>query len=276
MLSYEPFVNHIIVKFYSSFAETCHDAQIPLQDDAIKLKYFQRYWPFVMGIHWSPVDPSQRPVTQSFEVFFDLRLNKRLSKQSRRWRFETLSHPLWRHCNGNPACVDFSSVCINPSICLFDDRVDSVGFIFFLYFEKLQIDIMMTSSYGKKSALRALCAGNSPVTGEFPSQRPVTQSFDVFVDLRRLKMHSFMICLIVLPLLIHAYKRLSKQSRRWRFETLSRPSWRHCNGNASGVALSSVCTNQLIRLFDNRVDIMGFISCLYFEKNLIDTELSLD
>ena len=33
------------------------------------------------------------------------------------------------------------------------------------------------------SALLALCAGYSPVTGEFPSQRPVTQSFDVFIDL---------------------------------------------------------------------------------------------
>ena len=30
------------------------------------------------------------------------------------------------------------------------------------------------------SALLAICAGNSPVTGEFPAQRPVTQSFDVF------------------------------------------------------------------------------------------------
>ena len=33
------------------------------------------------------------------------------------------------------------------------------------------------------SALLALCAGNSPVTGEFPAQRPVTRSFDVFFDL---------------------------------------------------------------------------------------------
>ena len=33
------------------------------------------------------------------------------------------------------------------------------------------------------STLLALCEGNSPVTGEFPSQRPVTQSFDVFLDL---------------------------------------------------------------------------------------------
>ena len=42
---------------------------------------------------------SQRPVTRSFDVFFDLRLNKRLSRQSRRWWFETPSRSLWRHCN---------------------------------------------------------------------------------------------------------------------------------------------------------------------------------
>ena len=34
------------------------------------------------------------------------------------------------------------------------------------------------------SALLGICAGNSPVTGEFPAQRPVTRSFDVFFDLR--------------------------------------------------------------------------------------------
>ena len=55
-----------------------------------------------------------------------------------------------------------------------------------------------------------LCAGNTPVTGEFPSQRPVTRSFGVFIDL----------CLI---------KRLSKQLWGWWFETPSRLSWRHCN-----------------------------------------------
>ena len=56
----------------------------------------------------------------------------------------------------------------------------------------------------------ALCAGNSPITGEFPAQRPVTRSFDVFFDL----------CL---------NKRLSKQSWGWWFETLSRPLWRYRN-----------------------------------------------
>ena len=36
------------------------------------------------------------------------------------------------------------------------------------------------------SVLLAICAGNSPVSGEFPAQRPVTRSFDVFFDLRQL------------------------------------------------------------------------------------------
>ena len=44
--------------------------------------------------------PTQRPVTRSFDFFFDLRLNKRLGKQSWRRLFETVSRSLWRHCNG--------------------------------------------------------------------------------------------------------------------------------------------------------------------------------
>ena len=50
--------------------------------------------------------PAQRPVMRSFDIFFDLRLNKRLSKQSWCWWFETLSCPLWHHCNVsfNPTC----------------------------------------------------------------------------------------------------------------------------------------------------------------------------
>ena len=34
------------------------------------------------------------------------------------------------------------------------------------------------------SVLLVVCAGSSPVTGEFPAQKPVTRSFDVFFDLR--------------------------------------------------------------------------------------------
>ena len=54
-------------------------------------------WEESTGDRWK--NPSQRPVTRSFAVFFDLRLNKRLSKQSRRWWFETPSRSLWRHLN---------------------------------------------------------------------------------------------------------------------------------------------------------------------------------
>ena len=44
--------------------------------------------------------PTQWPVTRSFDVFFDLGLNKRLNKHSWGWWFETLSGSLLRHSNG--------------------------------------------------------------------------------------------------------------------------------------------------------------------------------
>ena len=49
--------------------------------------------------------PSQRPVRRSFDVFFNLRLNKRLSKHSRHRWFETPSSSLWRHCNVTLALI---------------------------------------------------------------------------------------------------------------------------------------------------------------------------
>ena len=59
------------------------------------------------------------------------------------------------------------------------------------------------------SALLAICAGNSPVTGEFPAQTPVTRSVDGFFDQR-------------------LNKRLSEQCWGWWFETPSCPLWCHC------------------------------------------------
>ena len=70
------------------------------------------------------------------------------------------------------------------------------------------------------SALLAICAGNSPVSGEFPAQRPVTRSFDIFFVVRLIK-------------------RLSKHSRVWWFETLSHPLWRHRNDDQRIVAFSN-------------------------------------
>ena len=61
------------------------------------------------------------------------------------------------------------------------------------------------------SALLAICAGNSPVPGQFPTQRPVTRSFDIFFGLR-------------------LNKRLSKQSWGWWFQTISLPLWCHYTG----------------------------------------------
>ena len=50
--------------------------------------------------------PTQRLVTRIFDIFFDLRLDKRLIKQSWGWWFETLLRPLWRHCNEFPYFTD--------------------------------------------------------------------------------------------------------------------------------------------------------------------------
>ena len=68
------------------------------------------------------------------------------------------------------------------------------------------------------SALLDLCAENSLVTGEFPSQSPVTRSFDVFFNL-------------------HLDKQFSKHPLRQWFETPSRSLWRHRNAN-TGADLS--------------------------------------
>ena len=68
-----------------------------VHDDVIKWKHFPRYWPFVRGM---PVNsPHKGQWRRNFDVFFDLRLNNRLSKQSWGCWFETLSRPLWRQCN---------------------------------------------------------------------------------------------------------------------------------------------------------------------------------
>ena len=77
---------------------------------------------------------------------------------------------------------------------------------------------MMTSSNGNIFRVTGLLLGNSPATGEFPAQRPVTRSFDVFFDLR-------------------LNKRLSKQSWDWWFETPSCSLWRHCNDYIPNLSL---------------------------------------
>ena len=81
------------------------------------------------------------------------------------------------------------------------------------------------------SALLAICAGNSPFPGEFPTQRPATRSFHGFFDL-------------------HLIKRLGKHSRGWWFETLSPTLWRHRDANMQvygvGVGVGWICVSVSI------------------------------
>ena len=72
-------------------------AHLAMHDDVIKLKHFR-----VTGPLWGESTDgflTQSPVTQSFDISFDLRQNKQLSEQSRRRWLETQSRSLWRHCN---------------------------------------------------------------------------------------------------------------------------------------------------------------------------------
>ena len=116
--------------------------------------------------------------------------------------------PLWRH----HVLLFYSVRCpkISPLATLKSIEKPSVR----IYHELISREVLcqkhMMASSETFSALLALCAGNSLVTGEFPAQRPVMRSFVSFIDIR-------------------LNKRLSNQSRRQRFETPSRSLWRHIN-----------------------------------------------
>ena len=103
------------------------------------------------------------------------------------------------------------------------------------------------------SAILAIWAGNSTVTGEFPTQRPVTRSFDVFFHLR-------------------LNKRPNKQSWGWWFETLSRPLWRHGNGiRILFLSLTTIGPSKYpsyMQLTRNRTQgiFMKYISWKHFEN----------
>ena len=87
------------------------------------------------------------------------------------------------------------------------------------------------------SPLLDLCEGNTPVTGGFPSQRPVTRSFDVFFDLR-------------------LNKRLSKQSGRRLFETPSRSLWRHCDVK-SHCFITSILADKPFKILHRERSVQG-------------------
>ena len=91
-------------RFYNKWCVTQHDSC----DSKVELSTWWRHqmetFPgflvFCAGNSQVTGDfPAQRPVMRSFYVFFDLRLNKQLSKQSWSWWFDTPLRPLWRHSN---------------------------------------------------------------------------------------------------------------------------------------------------------------------------------
>ena len=131
----------------------------------------------------------------------------------------------------------------------------SFGIISFSPMEKIFLIRCYTLSWWRHpmetfSALLTLCAGNSPVTGEFPAQRPVTRSFGVFFDL-------------------HLNKRLSKQSWGWSFATplrnydvtlmVSEIWWRHliCDTNYNAVDFTT--TRKLAKCSETTPDIFTMV-----------------
>ena len=77
------------------------------------------------------------------------------------------------------------------------------------------------------SASLSICAGNSPVPGEFPAHRPVTRGFDVVFDLR-------------------LNKRLSKQSWGSWFKTPSCPLWRHSSATSCSFEDTGWCVTDTV------------------------------
>ena len=124
---------------------------------------------------------AQSPVTRNFDVFFDLHLNKWLSKQSpRRW-FETPSRPLWRHCN---ALTWFSNWIPTKYIRLLaSHRPPPHRWATELQWHQNDRDGILDqqpslnrlfryrSKKTSKFCVTGLCEVNSAMTGEFPAQK---------------------------------------------------------------------------------------------------------
>ena len=159
---------------------------------------------FVRGIHRWPVNsPHKWPVTRKMFPFDDVIMI--CLQWERLWMSE--QKPLISHRSQSFRPDDFSGYnalhrIVTDASCVLCEHE----------FQQITSCSWWRHQMETFSALLIICAENSPGAGEFPTQRPVTRSFDVFFDLR-------------------LNKRLSKQPWGWWFETPSRPSWRHRNVN---------------------------------------------
>ena len=79
----------------------CPKLKIHIHDDVIKWKLFPRYWPFVRGIHRSPVNSPHKGQWRGALMFSLIYawINDWVNNGEAGDLRETLSGPLWRHCN---------------------------------------------------------------------------------------------------------------------------------------------------------------------------------
>ena len=208
-------------------------------------KRFLHYMPFYDGN--PPSDSTQGPVMQSLDVFFVFSLNKLLNKHSSRLWYETSR----RSCHVTVLVLNSNLLLtfIWKQIC---DICAQYTFLHKMYtyqsqpckithktlnqwYQGITIWPWWRHQMEAFSALLAHCV----VTGEFPAQRLVTRSFNIFFDLN---------------------KRLGKQSWGWWFETPSRSLWRHCNVIYFTVLLWS--TSYIFEPFF-MFHIDGHFTCIY-------------
>ena len=128
-----------------------------------------------------------------------------------------------------PCCHEWSFFhSMDKSVLLDSFRMHHRGWAWWR--SQLEIFSALLAFVVRCSASLARFEANSPVTGEFPSQRPLTRSFDVFFHLR-------------------LNQQLSKQwIHRW-FETPSRWLWCHCN-----VTVFIRCMIQIQTLTEHKGD----------------------
>ena len=202
-------------------------------DDVIAWKCFGYYCPLVReSTGWFPLQQASNSMTW---FFFGVSSNQLLTKKISCWSFDTPCRSCdvfvkmhWDVLFEVIMTTQFQAMgrrhSVLTNITGASLRPENWGFASLLWRHNERDGVSMQQRLDclfnrlfwrrskKTSKLRVTgrCEGNSPVTGEFPSQRPVTRNFDVFFELR-------------------LNKRLSKQSWDWWCETLSRSLWRHRN-----------------------------------------------
>ena len=163
--------------------------------------------------------PTQRPVTLSFDVFFGM--NKRLSKQSWGWWFETPSRSLWRHCNDNPSLYSHPHDATGIVVSWFKviqgliQRCRQIGLDSVIIYTKVN------TWHEKLLALLAACGRNLLVANRFPSKEPLMRSFGVFFITDRNKL-------------------LNRQS--WYIGWMETP-WCSCGANAINICAAFIINN---------------------------------